>query len=296
MNEIKKKIIEAAAALLTEHGFHGTAVQDITARAGISKGAFYLHFKSKEALYIEIFHYYYTELKKEVEQADDPALAPSENYRNQLEIQIRQFMNNTSLITMYIREQAFSINEQLLSFIRLMHTDMAHWYTAHLTRIYGEPVRPFVPDIATLVEGVKNSYMQLFIANPEKLDPRRLTDLLIWLTEQATRGFLAGEQEALLDAGIIEGIFTGLLPEEKDREAGITEELSVIRSLIGSLSLPASTSGFLSSTADFLENQAACGTDADPQAIQGALAAFKPYPEFSAACHRLSELLGIPLL
>ncbi len=44
----KISLLRAAEAVFAEHGVAGAKVEDITRRAGLSKGAFYLHFKSKE--------------------------------------------------------------------------------------------------------------------------------------------------------------------------------------------------------------------------------------------------------
>ncbi|XRQ11451.1 TetR/AcrR family transcriptional regulator [Actinomadura welshii] len=41
-------ILRAAVAVMTEHGYHGTSVRDIAARAGISPAALYYHFDSKQ--------------------------------------------------------------------------------------------------------------------------------------------------------------------------------------------------------------------------------------------------------
>ncbi|MFG2085725.1 MULTISPECIES: TetR/AcrR family transcriptional regulator [unclassified Spirillospora] len=41
-------ILEAAIAVMTEHGYHGTSVRDIAMRAGISPPALYYHFESKQ--------------------------------------------------------------------------------------------------------------------------------------------------------------------------------------------------------------------------------------------------------
>ncbi|NDU99813.1 TetR/AcrR family transcriptional regulator [Pseudoroseicyclus tamaricis] len=48
------EILDAALTLFLEDGFQGTRVSDIAARAGISKGAVYLYFPSKEALLLAI--------------------------------------------------------------------------------------------------------------------------------------------------------------------------------------------------------------------------------------------------
>ena len=44
------EVLDAALALFVERGFAATRVEDIAARAGLSKGAVYLYFPSKEAI------------------------------------------------------------------------------------------------------------------------------------------------------------------------------------------------------------------------------------------------------
>jgi len=46
----REEILEAALALFAERGFHGTAIPDIAARAGVAAGTIYRHFTGKEAL------------------------------------------------------------------------------------------------------------------------------------------------------------------------------------------------------------------------------------------------------
>lgn len=46
----RDELIEVAAKLFYEQGYHCTGVQQIIQEAGIAKGTFYSHFKSKEAL------------------------------------------------------------------------------------------------------------------------------------------------------------------------------------------------------------------------------------------------------
>ena len=46
----RQAVLDAAAALFLEHGFHGTSIDDIGERAGISGPGVYRHFASKDAV------------------------------------------------------------------------------------------------------------------------------------------------------------------------------------------------------------------------------------------------------
>lgn len=50
----KVELLRAAEAVFVEHGLDRAKVEEITARAGRSKGSFYLHFESKEAAFKQI--------------------------------------------------------------------------------------------------------------------------------------------------------------------------------------------------------------------------------------------------
>lgn len=67
------EVLDAALALFVEKGFAATRVEDIASRAGLSKGAVYLYFPSKEAILEGL-------VKRAVRPIADNALGFLENY------------------------------------------------------------------------------------------------------------------------------------------------------------------------------------------------------------------------
>ncbi len=53
------KILSAALTVFHERGFHDSGTQDIVTLAGVSKGSFYNHFKSKDALGLAVLEHYW---------------------------------------------------------------------------------------------------------------------------------------------------------------------------------------------------------------------------------------------
>jgi TetR/AcrR family transcriptional repressor of nem operon len=49
----REKIIDSAAKLFLHKGFDAVSIDDVMSAAGLTRGAFYAHFKSKNALYSE---------------------------------------------------------------------------------------------------------------------------------------------------------------------------------------------------------------------------------------------------
>lgn len=58
--DTETRIIQAALELFVRQGYHGTSVNDITERVGLTKGALYAHFKSKGQLLLTLIEEFRT--------------------------------------------------------------------------------------------------------------------------------------------------------------------------------------------------------------------------------------------
>jgi len=58
----KEKILEASLRLFSEKGIRETTIKDIAKEVGITEGAIYRHFKSKEEIVLGLFSSYSEEL------------------------------------------------------------------------------------------------------------------------------------------------------------------------------------------------------------------------------------------
>jgi len=54
----REKLLEVAMSLIREKGYAATSVDDLCANAGVTKGAFFHHFESKEALAVAAANYW----------------------------------------------------------------------------------------------------------------------------------------------------------------------------------------------------------------------------------------------
>jgi len=66
------ELLRAAEAVFVEHGLAAAKVEHITARAGVSKGAFYLHFASKEDCFRQIVEGFVAKLDACLDAAPPP--------------------------------------------------------------------------------------------------------------------------------------------------------------------------------------------------------------------------------
>jgi len=71
----RARLLDAARAVFSERGLDRSKVEDITTRAQLSKGAFYLHFESKEEAFRELLSGVISHLERQVNDASDTQLA-----------------------------------------------------------------------------------------------------------------------------------------------------------------------------------------------------------------------------
>jgi AcrR family transcriptional regulator len=50
----RQRLLDAAEHVLADHGYRGASVDDVAAEAGLTKGAFYYNFSSKEELFVSL--------------------------------------------------------------------------------------------------------------------------------------------------------------------------------------------------------------------------------------------------
>src|SRR5215813_4691871 len=78
--ETRRQILDTALTLFRERGFEETTIRDIAGRAGLSLGAAYYYFKSKEA----IVGAYYDYIQEEHQARAREAFAKAETLRDRL--------------------------------------------------------------------------------------------------------------------------------------------------------------------------------------------------------------------
>ncbi|MBE3599371.1 MAG: TetR/AcrR family transcriptional regulator [Limnochordaceae bacterium] len=65
----RRRLIDAAIRVIARKGYHQATVDEIVAECGSSKGAFYFHFESKDALFVNLLEEFAGRLASAVEQA-----------------------------------------------------------------------------------------------------------------------------------------------------------------------------------------------------------------------------------
>jgi AcrR family transcriptional regulator len=74
----RRQLLDTACEVFAAHGYHGTAMDDIATRAGVTKPVLYQHFRSKRALFVEVLEEVGSLLLVELAESTRPATAGRE--------------------------------------------------------------------------------------------------------------------------------------------------------------------------------------------------------------------------
>lgn len=200
-------IIEKASELFAENGFDATSVQDITDACGISKGAFYLSFKSKESLLFAIFEYFNNKLIDKMDslyELENDARARFELF---FSTQFEEIARYSDFILMQMREQTSPGNDEMFGLINELKRKTYEMQEKILIDVYGDKVREHMPDLLVLLSGIITGYIEIIIFNKDLLDYKGLASYIVARTDSLVNGlsepFLKAHQ--LRGYPIIEG-------------------------------------------------------------------------------------------
>ncbi|AGA79955.1 TetR/AcrR family transcriptional regulator [Echinicola vietnamensis] len=70
----RESILEATLELIKDHGFHGCPMSMVAKNSNVAAGTIYHHFKNKDDLIMELYHYVVGKLVNVATEADDASL------------------------------------------------------------------------------------------------------------------------------------------------------------------------------------------------------------------------------
>src|ERR671919_1226377 len=134
----EREILDAAAALFYEKGFHGVGVDEIGQRVGISGPALYRHFSGKDEILAALFNETMDELIAATSVVyDDPLRDLDRLIRHHVEFAIE----NRHLINVYQREDRSLVEPWRRHFDRRMRQYASRW-EATLQRCFPDAPKP----------------------------------------------------------------------------------------------------------------------------------------------------------
>ncbi len=207
MKEKEKRIIEAAMKLFAKKGVTSTSIQDIVNECEISKGSFYLYFKSKDALLLETFKYHFELIHSKMEEVKNQDLEPRDLLIAQLSCQFNEINKHKDFIIMQMRENAIPNNPSIGAFIQKMNAESNLFVKKSLLAIYGASIETYIWDLSMILQGMIHSYLKFIILEKAELNLDDLASFLLKRMDDVVAGLKVSNEKPILSNEIEDSLF-----------------------------------------------------------------------------------------
>lgn len=295
MDNKKRVIIESAVRLFAEKGFNATSVQEISDQSQMSKGAFYLHFSSKDELLFSIFKFYADSIKEKLNAVLDENLPPRETFIRQVEVQFQETYANREMITMHFTERSMMAKESMKKLFLSQETARQEWLHERFTAMYGEGINPYFYDLAILFTGMIQSFHRLLIIGKVPLDLKQLSEMAVNRLDDMVQGVLKEQGVAILTKEAVDSVFEGFFKRIEPPEDQAMESLLRMKAGLADLELDEEKKSELAEAIDLIV--AEIKSD-EPKVfiIKGMLAHFKGIQQLNKYRRHIADLLNIDLI
>lgn len=181
----RQLIMDTAIELFAEKGYEATSIQEITKHCGISKGAFYLDFKSKDELILAIIDYIISNFGMKIDRVVNSAV-DGEHKLFLYYSSIFEFVNShRSFALIFFTEQIHQTGQ-----LRKVNYELFHKFTFYdeqfsysiltlLESIYGDAVARTKYDLMLCVKGFIKSYCEYVLIQRTPVDIVALSQSLV---------------------------------------------------------------------------------------------------------------------
>ncbi|WP_459502821.1 TetR/AcrR family transcriptional regulator [Bacillus sp. C1] len=275
MKEKERLIIEMAMKLFATKGVKATSVQEIVTACSMSKGAFYLYFKSKDELLLATLRYYYDKIHNKMMDIDKELLLPREKFKKQLYCQLNDVQTHKEFLIIYARENAIPFNKDVEAFMVKMKLESHAFYRNNLLAIYGERITPYILDLVVIIEGICRGYLELIIFHAAEFDLSHVATFILRRMDDLVKGLVHSEDMPVLQEEQLGQLFgSSEFIKEQAKEQFLQEIIMLKRTLADQIE-----NDDLLVTLDVLEAEMRMPNSRIP-VIQGMLANLKSYSDF----------------
>ena len=296
MESKKDLILKAAMNLFTEKGYRDTSIQEIAESCGISKGAFYLYFRSKDELLLAIMQHFEEEVQKKLlEIKNQKDLSPRDRLLEQIFFQFNDLAAYQGFFDIQLRESAFPVDDRLEYFLTKCRYDWQKLQEENLLELYGAALRPYLIDAAAILNGLLNEYTTLMLFERIHMDFKKLANFLVTVMDSVAGGLVDRGGEPFLTPEMMPN--RQMMEQEATRSAlnEVRQVLAGMNELAAKLKLSPGNRREVDATLEVLDGELV-KEDPNKLIVQGMLANLRDIDELTEFRTRIALQMKIKLL
>lgn len=175
----KQLIMEKSLELFAKQGFEATSIQQITEYCGISKGAFYLSFKSKDELIIALIDHFMMQFTADADYIVKNTKVDEKLFYEFYFSTFNSFQKHSDFTKVLMKEQSHSLNKELIVKMQTYDKLFEKSILSMIERVYGEDVKMIKYDLVYCIKGFISIYSQLFLFQKLPVDLNLLSRSLV---------------------------------------------------------------------------------------------------------------------
>lgn len=197
LEEKKEHVLACGVRLFARKGYHKTSIDEIAKEAGISKGAFYLYFPSKESFVVAAFTMFQTQINEKIDWVERKNLPPKESFSEQITCIIKHMYTYKDFLLMYFQED-ISIGDETIDLVYQMKQSNVDWLHKQLQEIYGRNIKRIIYDVIVMFEGIFAAYMRWIIIEQANVSFEKVGPFIIERLDEMVGSMIVNEAESLL--------------------------------------------------------------------------------------------------
>ncbi|TQV74947.1 TetR/AcrR family transcriptional regulator [Aliikangiella marina] len=289
------KILNSAKQLFLEQGYKSTSIQSIATEAGISKGAVYLYFKSKESILLSIFRMLEDKVWQQIKAIDsDSSLSPREKYRRHILTFHNEVTENLQFNQMMLSESGVELNEAFFNYAREYRYKLQKVQEATLLSIYGEQLLPWLSDVVISVGGIMQEFDTSIVLDNLTFDSEELADYIVHVTDFIVAGVVKAKTKPLFKEENIQIREAFLEKLKDDKLVAIEESMDEIARLCEETITTKENQQMLQETITMIKD-ALLEESLNKTLLKGLLNNLDLSPELKSAKFEFAELIGLKL-
>lgn len=187
----KLKIIEAARTIISEHGSQRATIRSIAKQAGVSTGAIYHYYDSKEAILYDVMDKGLSEIKRIATLSTDNRKNLQKIIKEIFEGMQERFNKDAeNRLQFYLAHEAMLGNEELQHKFKEKYEDWINRLEAIFVQAYDAQRGPLTKAVATwTLAGIDGIVLQILL-NTDTVDLKHVNKVLNFLLEDGFPHFL----------------------------------------------------------------------------------------------------------